>query len=138
MINEAYEREQLIAKISTLMGVQFKRDNIGRVYAVINPNIKDGKYDPSQVFEFRAEGGIDTTEWVNKWLMERFTILNNFVTTENLFDVLQYEIKELGNSTYLVIIQPITLPPLLRSLKYLLFELLGLTVTAVTCWLLLK
>ena len=117
IIKEAYEREQLIAKISLLLGVQFKLDWVNRLYAVVNPNIKDGKYNPEQIYEFDFDGNPYNNEWVTKWVMERMGILRNFLQTANLFDVLEYKIKDLGNLNYLVIFQPITLTFLLKSIR---------------------
>ena len=124
IIKEAYEREQLIAKISLLLGVQFKLDWINRLYAVVNPNIKDGKYNPEQIYEFDFDGNPYNNEWVTKWVMERMGILRNFLQTANLFDVLEYKIKDLGNLNYLVIFQPITLTFLLKSIRPAIIELL--------------
>ena len=124
IIKEAYEREQLIAKISLLLGVQFKLDWVNRLYAVVNPNIKDGKYNPEQIYEFDFEGNPYNNEWVTKWVMERMGILRNFLQTANLFDVLEYKIKDLGNLNYLIIFQPITLTFLLKSILPAIIELL--------------
>lgn len=124
IIKEAYEREQLIAKISLLLGTQFKLDWINRLYAVVNPNIKDGKYNPEQIYEFDFEGNPYNNEWVTKWVMERMGILRNFLQTANLFDVLEYKIKDLGNLNYLIVFQPITLTFLLKSIRPAIIELL--------------
>ena len=124
IIKEAYEREQLIAKISLLLGVQFKLDWINRLYAVVNPNIKDGKYNPEQIYEFDFEGNPYNNEWVTKWVMERMGVLRNFLQTANLFDVLEYKIKDLGNLNYLIVFQPITLTFLLKSIRPAIIELL--------------
>ena len=51
VLDEAYEQDQIIAKLSTMFGTQFYKDRVGRLYAVINPAVKDGKYDYGQVFE---------------------------------------------------------------------------------------
>ena len=124
IIKEAYEREQLIAKVSLLLGVQFKLDWVNRLYAVVNPNIKDGKYNPEQIYEFDFDGNPYNNEWVTKWVMERMGILRNFLQTANLFDVLEYKIKDLGNLNYLIIFQPITLTFLLKSIRPAIIELL--------------
>lgn len=123
IIDSAYQNEMLIARISTLLGVQFKLDWIKRLYAVINPNIKDGKYNPEQIYEFDFNSTPDNTEWVTKWIMERLQILQNFMQTSNLFDVIEYHIKDLDNYNYLVVFQSITLAPLLKSIKWAVLEL---------------
>ena len=134
IIKAAYEKEELIAKISTLLGVQFKLDWISRLYAVINPNIKDGKYNPDQIYEFDIQGNPYNNEWVTKWVMERLNILRNFMQTENLFDVLEYKIKDLGNLNYLIIFQPVTLDPVFKSIKPALIELVILLSIGIGLW----
>jgi hypothetical protein len=101
-------------------------DWVKRLYAVINPNIKDGKYNPEQIYEFDYNGNPDNTEWITKWIMERLQILQNFMQTANLFDVIEYNIKDLGDLNYLVVFQPITLKPFLKSIKWALLELVAL------------
>lgn len=123
IINKVCDEEQIIAKLSTAVGSQFKVDWVGRLYTVINPNIKDGKYNPEQVYEFDFDGDPNNTQWVEKWIMERFNLISNFIRTENLFEVFTYEIRPLEDYNYLVILQPITLQPLLKSAKYALLEL---------------
>lgn len=134
IIQTAYKQEQLIAKLSTILGVQFKIDWVGRLYAVINPNIKDGEYNPEQIYEFDVDGNPNNTEWVTKWVMERMNILKNFIQTSNMFDVLEYHITNLGTLNYLVVFQPITLAPVFKYAKYAFVELLiliGLGITAI-------
>lgn len=123
IINQAYKREQLISKISTVLGVQFKLDWIDRLYAVINPNIKDGQYNPEQIYEFDVNGNLYNNEWITKWVMERMNIVRDFITTQNLFEVIEYDIRDLGNLNYLIVFQSITLSPVLRYAKYAVIEL---------------
>lgn len=132
ILNKAYKEEEIIAKISTIFGTQFYKDNIGRLYAVVNPAIRDGKWDNQQVFEY-AEEGTDTTEHATHWIMQRMTLLENFIQINNLFDVLGYNISRLDDKgNYLFTIYPITLPDTLKYGKYAFWEILflaGLTIT---------
>lgn len=119
VLNQAYESEQIVAKLSSTLGTQFYKDWIGRLYAVVNPYIKDGKWDTGQVFEY-TEQGIDTTEHAHQWIMQRLGLLQSFIQTNNLFDVLTYEIKRLDNNgNYLFVIEPITQVALKQDLKKL-------------------
>lgn len=117
ILDEAYEQDQLIAKLSSLFGVQFRRDWIGRLYAVLNPAIRDGKFDNTQAFEY-AEGGYDTTEHAKQWIVERTIMMERFIQTNNLFDALVFDVKKLDdNGNYLFIIMPSTLPEVLMNIK---------------------
>ncbi len=130
ILNQAYEQDQIIAKLSTMIGAQFYKDWIGRLYAVVNPAIKDGKFDQSQIFEY-TEQGYDTTEHMQQWIVERLTMMEGFIQTNNLFDVLSYKLEKLDdNGNYLFIIFPVTLPPVLKYAKWSFFELLGIGTVA--------
>lgn len=130
ILNEAYEREELIAKLSTIFGVQFRKDWMGRLYAVVNPAIKDGKFDTSQVFEYTQEG-YDTTEHARQWMLERTIAMEGFIQTNNLFDALLFDIKKLDDSgNYLFILSPTTFPEVADNIKGAVWELVGLAVLA--------
>jgi hypothetical protein len=107
-----------LENLSNLFGVTFKKDWVGRIYTVINPNIQDGKYNPTtQIFEY-GENGLDNTTYVHNWIMERMNVAEKFIQTQNLFDILTYNIKKLDQyDNYLFIIQPITLEDCLEYSK---------------------
>ena len=61
VIKAAYKEESFIDKLTQMFGVQFKKDWIGRLYAVINPNISTPLND--QVFEYN-ERGLDNKTYI--------------------------------------------------------------------------
>lgn len=124
IINEAIDREHLVSKISTILETQFSRASGARIYAVLNPYIKNGHYSPEQVLEIKEHGGYDDTQWIQQWTMARLTLLKNFITTENLLEVLTFHIDDLGDSNYLFVIEPVTRTDMMNKLKYMIFELL--------------
>lgn len=130
ILDAAYEQDQLIAKLSHTFGVQFRRDWVGRLYAVVNPAIKDGRFDNTQVFEY-AQGGYDTTEHAKQWIVERTIMMENFIQTNNLFDALAFDVKRLDdNGNYLFVLMPVTLPVVLSNIKGSIYELLFGAVAA--------
>lgn len=131
ILNKVYKDDEIIAKISTIFGTQFYRDWIGRLYAVVNPAIKDGQWDNQQIFEYKEEG-YDTTEHATQWMMERMVLVENFIQTSNLFDLLGYNIEKLDDKgNYLFVIYPITLPDVLSDLKKIPWEILGIGILIV-------
>ena len=118
ILKEVYKNENLIQNLSNLFGVNFKIDWIGRIYAVINPNIVNGVYDPNvQIFEY-SEDGLSNTLYIEKWIMERLNVAEKFIQANNLFDLLTYKIEKLDDyNNHLFIIQPITLEDCLTYLK---------------------
>jgi hypothetical protein len=101
-------------------------DWIGRIYTVINPNINNGQYDVNdQIFEYN-ENGFDNNIYVERQIMKKLAIAQQYIQTNNLFDLLTYEIRKIDDyDNYLFIIQPITLEDYVNSLKKLLI-LLGI------------
>jgi len=127
IINRTIQQEQLIKRLSEVMEAQFKCDWVNRIYAVINPQIANGQYNESLVFEY-TEYGRDPSQWVYKFIMERLNILSEFINTKNLFEIFTYDIKDLGNHNYLVIIEPICYRPLKQYAKWASVELLVISV----------
>ena len=118
LLNKIYKEENLLMNLSNLFGIRFKKDWVGRVYAVLNPNLIGQKFNPdTQIFEYN-ENGLDNTTYVEKWIMEKFNIASQFIKTNNLFDLLTYNIKKLDDyDNYLFIMQPITLEDSIKWTK---------------------
>lgn len=128
ILNKVYEDDQIIAKLSFALGSQFRKDWIGRLYTVINPAIKDGKYDYTQIYEYTQEG-YDTTEHVQQWIVERLHAIQAVIQTNNLFDVLSFNIKKLDDEgNYLFVVYPVTLPELFMTWKGALIQFAGIGV----------
>lgn len=109
LLTKIYRDEQLLYKFSQLFGTEFRIDWVGRIYAVINPNIIDEKFDVNtQIFEY-AEEGFTNKPYIEKWIMTKFNLVKDFIMANNLFDLLTYELKKIDDyDNYLFIIKPIT------------------------------
>lgn len=137
ILNKVYEDDQVIAKLSFALGSQFRCDWIGRLYTVVNPAIKDGKYDHTQVYEY-AQEGYDTTEHVQQWITERLAAIQTVIQTNNLFDILTFNIKKLDNEgNYLFVVYPVTLPEVLETWKWAVVQaglIIGAGVSIAIFW----
>lgn len=132
ILKKVYDEENVLQNLSQLFdGANFKIDRIGRVYAILNPNIKNGKYDPdSQIFEYGDEG-LNNDTYVEKWIMERLNVASQFIRANNLFELLTYTIERKDNyGNYLFIFKPITLEDHLKSTRNFLILLLSIAVAA--------
>lgn len=120
IISKAFKEEKLLDNLSKLFGVEFKQDWVGRTYAIINPNIINGVYDHvSQIYEYN-DLGLDNRVYVEKWIMQRFNIISNFVKTNNLFDILIYDLKKIDEyDNYLFTLYPVTFEDFNKYLKLL-------------------
>jgi hypothetical protein len=134
ILKKVYKDENLINNLSSLFNTKFRVDWVGRIYTVINPNIVDGKYDPNaQVFEY-GNNGLNNDEYVKRQIMQKLIIAEQFITTNNLFDMLTYDIKKLDdNGNFLFIIQPITLEDCLNNLKKLSILVGTISIISIVC-----
>ena len=110
IIKAVIKEENLLENLSNLFSkgnykVNFKRDWIGRIYAVINPVVSDPQ---SRIFEYDTNG-TNINSFVNKWVLEHMIAASNFVKNNGLFDILTYEIKQLDDDyNFLFVLTPIS------------------------------
>lgn len=132
ILNKVYKTENIIPNLSKLFGVNFKKDRIGRIYAVLNPNISNGVYNADdQIFEY-GEDGLVNDQFVEHWVMDRLNAASQFIHNNNLFELLTYEIKRLDEyDNFLFILKPITLEDCLNSTKKFTILVLVIAIIAV-------
>lgn len=128
LLNKIYVDDKIIEKLSYALGAQFRRDWIGRLYCVVNPFIRDGKFQPEQILEYNERGELDNKQYIEQWIMTRLNIIQAFIRTNNLFDLLVYKIDLIRDDNYLLIIQPYTLKGTLKAAKNAAIELVCLVI----------
>lgn len=118
VLNRVYKNENLIENLSSLFGVRFQKDWMGRIYAVFNPHIQEGMFDPNkQIYEYN-EQGLSNKAYVESYIMNRLNVAEQFIMTNNLFDLLTYEIRQIDEyDNYLFIMKPITMDDCLKYTK---------------------
>lgn len=109
ILNKVYKNENLLEKLSQLFNIEFKKDWVYRVYAVFNPYIQDGIFDPNnQIYEYTSKGLVNDA-YIEAYIMNKLNSIKQFIQDNNLFDLLTYKLIRLDdNGNYLFIIQPIT------------------------------
>ena len=119
ILSKVYKEENLLHNLSALLKVEFRKDWVGRIYAVFNPNIQDGMYDPNrQIYEY-DENGLTNRPYVEAYIMSQLNIAKQFIQANNLFDLLTYKIEKIDdNDNYLFIMQPIILDDCFKYTKY--------------------
>lgn len=109
ILKRIYKDENLLNNFSQLFGTEFRLDWVGRMYTIINPNIIDDKLDVNtQIFEY-GPNGLTNEPYIEKWIMTKFNLAENFIMANNLFELLTYEIIKIDEyDNYLFIVKPIT------------------------------
>ena len=109
ILNDVYINENLLENLSALFKVQFRKDWVGRIYAVFNPHIQEGVFNPNnQIYEY-TEQGLVNDAYVEAYILNQLNIAKQFIKANNLFDLLTYRLEKLDeNDNYLFIMEPIT------------------------------
>lgn len=138
ILNKVYYNENIIENLSNLFKSRFKKDWIGRLYTVINPNLLGDDFDINTIIYEYDENGLNNKSFVERWIMTKLNIAQSFIQTNNLFDLLTYKIEKLDDyDNYLFIIEPITLQDCLKYTKYFSILLSILIVFGITCLILI-
>lgn len=120
ILKRIYKQENLLENLSNLCNTNFKLDWYNRMYAILNPYIVDGKFDPHNISYEYNENGVSDTTFVENWIMDKLLIAKQFVKANNLFDILTYKIKKIDdNGNFLLIIQSITHDDFIKTLKWM-------------------
>lgn len=131
ILDKVYRDENILDNLSAMFKVDFKKDWVGRVYAVFNPHVQDGVFNPNnQIFEY-TEQGLVNDAYVESYILNQLNIARQFIRANNLFDLLTYKLKKLDeNDNYLFIMQPITWED---CKKYSIWFLILLGVIGILC-----
>ena len=87
ILNEVYKEENLLGNLSALFKVEFKKDWVGRIYAVFNPHIQDGIFNQNnQILEYTNEGLVNNS-YIESYIMSQLNIAKQFIKANNLFDL---------------------------------------------------
>lgn len=118
ILNKIYKSEKIIENLSKTFNIEFRKDWIGRVYCIFNPNLIGGKFDPNNQIYSYNEKGLNTDDFVEQYIMVQLNIIKHYIQVNNLFELLDYSITKLDNyDNYLFIIKPIPFDDLKKWTK---------------------
>lgn len=132
ILNKVYKEENIINNLSKTFNVEFKKDWICRLYCIFNPNLIDGKFDPNHQIYSYNENGLNTDDFVEQYIMTQLNIIQNYITANNLFELLSYDLKRLDDfDNYLFIIKPIPYDDMLKWSKIFFGVYIPLIITVI-------
>lgn len=107
IVKQVCKDENLLPSLSKLLGVEFREDWIGRMYAVFNPHVKDGKYNPdSEVYELGSDE--KSYAFVENHIMGNLNIVSKVIQAKNLFDIIAYKLEKIDDyHNFLFIMYPV-------------------------------
>ena len=114
IIKKIAEIEELQSNLSKLFGAKFETDWAGRMWVVLNPYVQDmndgigHNNSVTNVFQYNKDGSMSNSYAIERWVMDRMNIANEFIANHNLFEILTYKIDKLDvDNNYLFVIQNI-------------------------------
>ena len=103
------------------LNVEIRKDWIGRLYGVINPNInKEGQFDITKTIIELDDEDTNNNEYVKHWTYKQLTIIGEVFKIENLYHFIDLEFKPVGPKgadNYLLIFDIVSRKEFTKNLK---------------------
>lgn len=109
------------------LGVSLKKDWIGRLYGVVNPNIIDGKVDFRNTIIELDDDRTSNDEYLKHWIYKQLLLVSQLFKFDRLYDYLTLEIKHVGPinaDNYLLIFDISSRKELFNIIKGILIQLI--------------
>lgn len=95
-VGETFYSDAFTLVIQKYLKVNLRKDWLGRLYGVINPNIINGKFDIStMVFEVDGDN-TNTNTHVKQWVYKQMQLIATLFKIEKLYDYISLEFKHVG------------------------------------------
>lgn len=117
IIRKAVKEEDILKKLTTIFGTEFRMDWIGRIYTVINPHIQniDGDYQ-SLIYQYNKDNTMSNDIAINQWVIKNMVRASDFINDNNFIDVLAYRIDKIDeDNNYLFVLEN---PLMYRFLRF--------------------
>ena len=92
--------------IDNYLKTDLKKDWIGRLYGVVNPNITNGKYDFNNVIMELDGDNTNNNEFVKQWVFRQMKMIGSLFKIEKLYDYIDIDFTHVGpedQDNYLVV-----------------------------------
>lgn len=127
-IKDTLYSENLHIVLKKYLKVDFKKDWIGRLYGIINPNIDiNGNFDINTVILEFDDENTNSTDYVKTWIHKQLMLIRNLFKIDNLYDYINLNITHVGPKmldNYLLVFDIIARKQFTSSLKKFLLQLL--------------
>ena len=120
-ISDTLYSEAFKIVLKEYLNVDIRKDWIGRLYGVVNPNInEEGKFDITRtIIEFDDEN-TNNKEYVKHWAHKQLYIIGEVFKIENLYHFIDLEFKHVGPKeadNYLLIFDIVSRKEFTKNLK---------------------
>lgn len=103
------------------LNINIKKDWIGRLYGVINPNInEEGKFDVTKTIIELDEDNTNNNEYIKHWTYKQLNIIGQVFKIENLYHFIDLQFTHVGPENadnYLLIFDIVSRKEFVKNLK---------------------
>lgn len=115
ILKAIYHNENLTKNLSQVFGVPCNEDWVGRLYMLVNPVLQNMESDGNTIIYDHNDNRM-----VEAWVMKNLELSRNFVTENQLFDIMTYSITKYDDDdNYLVVFKNIFFDDVVRIVKWL-------------------
>ena len=134
-ISDTLYSEAFKLVLKEYLNVDIRKDWIGRLYGIVNPNInEEGKFDITRtVIEFDDEN-TNNEEYVKHWAHKQLYIIGEVFKIENLYHFIDLEFKHVGPDiadNYLLVFDIVSRKIFTHNLKQMLLHVFVYILIAV-------
>ena len=120
-ISDTLYSKEFALVLKRYLNLNVKKDWIGRLYGVINPNIdKDGKYNPNNTIIELNDNYTSNEEYIKHWTHKQLNLIGNLFAIHNLYNYITLTFEHVGPANldnYLLIFDIASRKELTKMLK---------------------
>lgn len=126
-IKDTLYSENLKIVLKKYLKINIKKDWIGRLYGVINPDIDiNGNFDINSVIIQFDDEHTNNLDYVKSWIHKQLNLISHLFKIEKLYDYISLDIKHVGPENfdnYLLVFDILNRRYFTKSLKKFLIQL---------------
>lgn len=125
-ISDTFYSDAFKIVLKEYLNVDIKKDWIGRLYGVVNPNInEEGKFDVTRTIIEFDDDNTNNKEYVKHWAHKQLYIIGEVFKIENLYHFIDLEFRHVGPKeadNYLLIFDIVSRKELANNIKRMLLH----------------
>lgn len=134
-ISDTLYSEAFKIVLKEYLNVNIRKDWIGRLYGVINPNIDiNGQFDITKTIIEIDDENTNNNEYIKHWTYKQLTIIGEVFKIENLYHFIDLEFRHVGPKNadnYLLVFDVVSRKEFTKALKEMLVHMSVYAVIAV-------
>lgn len=125
-ISDTLYSEAFKIVLKEYLNVDIRKDWIGRLYGVINPNIDaEGRFDITKTIIEFDDDNTNNNEFIKHWTYKQLTLIGQVFSIENLYHFIDLQFKHVGPKNadnYLLIFDIVSRKEFTKNLKAMLLH----------------